>query len=129
MVLKQDGSVWATGYNLYGQLGDGWAKDNYVFVQVISDGAIAVAAGGFHSMVLKQDDSIWVTGSNKYGQFGDGSTTSTKNFIKLTPFDNGANRDPIACVWHRNSVLLQFALHPSPHLFIYFLSFACSLAI
>ena len=89
MMLKQDGSVWATGGNEYGQLGNGWTNNSMVFLQVLSDGAKAVAAGAFHSMMLKEDGSLWATGSNKDGQFGDGSTMSTKNFIRLSPFDYG----------------------------------------
>ena len=35
MVLKKDGSVWTTGYNKYGQLGDGSNADKNRFVKVI----------------------------------------------------------------------------------------------
>ena len=40
MVLRKDGSVWATGYNIYGQLGDGSmiAKDTYVRVSLSLEG-------------------------------------------------------------------------------------------
>ena len=89
MILKQDGSVWATGYNTQGQLGDGSTSLKQGFVKVISDGVHVVAAGGFHSMILKDDGSIWATGSNADGQFGDGSTTSQTSFVKLELFGNG----------------------------------------
>ena len=97
MVLKQDGSVWATGYNEYGQLGDKTTEANKLFARVISDGAKAVAAGGFHSMVIMQDNSIWATGLNKYGQFGDGTTISKKMFVWLRLYDHGAGHDAIIC--------------------------------
>ena len=93
MMLKQDGSVWATGDNDHGQLGDGWTKNFQVFVKVISDGVKAVAAGAFHSMVVKQDDSIWATGLNQHGQLGDGATTSLEGFVRLSPFRNGVGHD------------------------------------
>ena len=55
MVLKQDGSVWTTGKNYYGQLGDGSTRNKHRFVQVVTSGAQAVAAGIGHSMMLGQD--------------------------------------------------------------------------
>ena len=53
MVLMQDGSVSATGWNKYGQIGDGSTTDWTKLFQVISGDAKAVAAGDVHSMVLK----------------------------------------------------------------------------
>ena len=58
-------------------------------VKVISDGARAIALGGYHSMMVNHDGSIWATGSNKDGQFGDGTTKSERTFVRLTPFVNG----------------------------------------
>ena len=51
ILLKQDGSVWATGENNYGQLGDGSKISRSRFVNVLSSGALAVAAGAYHNMV------------------------------------------------------------------------------
>ena len=90
MMLKEDGSVWATGCNHYGQLGDGSTTNRHIFAQVISEAAKVVAAGTFHSMVVKRGGSIWATGSNRYGQYGDGSTISEKVFVRLAPFNSGA---------------------------------------
>ena len=70
IVLKQDGSVWATGSNNHGQLGDGSTTDRKVFVQVIPSGVEAVAACGYQSLVLKRGGSVWATGWNRYGQLG-----------------------------------------------------------
>ena len=85
MVLMQDGSVWTTGLNSRGQLGDG--SESYYFkssfVQVVSNGTKAIAAGGYHSIVLKQDNSVWTTGENSYGQLGYGTTTSRSNFVQV----------------------------------------------
>ena len=90
MVLTQDGGVWATGYNLHGELGDGSTITKNGFVEVISGNAEAVAAGGYHSMVLKGDGSVWCTGSNEYGQIGDGSTTTRESFVRVVTLRGGA---------------------------------------
>ena len=83
LVLKQDGSVWATGYNRYGQLGDYTTTTAYFLLPVLPGGVETIAAGGFHSMVLNEDGSVWATGSNKYGQSGIGSETSTLHFVRV----------------------------------------------
>ena len=38
MVLKRDGTVWATGWNNWGQLGDGTRISKTTFVKVVSSG-------------------------------------------------------------------------------------------
>ena len=90
MVLKQDGSVWVTGKNDFGQLGNGHKTFESKFVQVISSGTQVVAAGDQHSMVLKYDGSVWATGANQDGQLGDGSTISTNEYVRVLPLDAGA---------------------------------------
>ena len=76
IVLKQDGIVWAAGRNDHGQLGDWSRLDKSTFVA--SEGpdgravyAIAVAAGGYHTLALTKDGRVLVAGWNMYGQHGD----------------------------------------------------------
>ena len=95
MVLKQDGSVWATGLNYHGQLGDGTKVEKCNFAQVFVSGAKAIAAGGHHSMVLTQDGVVWVTGSNKRGQLGISSTSSEKGLLRFVQISNGAVHNQI----------------------------------
>jgi alpha-tubulin suppressor-like RCC1 family protein len=77
LVLKTDGTVWAFGNNMYGQLGDGTTTHRFTPVQVSSLGTnnAAVEAGGYHSLVLKTDGTVWGFGYNRWGQLGDGTTT------------------------------------------------------
>ena len=75
LFLKVDGSVWATGSNSYGALGDGTTNLRNTPDQVAT-GMKAVAAGEFHSIFLKTDNTAWTTGRNDYGQLGDGTTVN-----------------------------------------------------
>lgn len=75
LVLAQDGTVWAWGSNLYGQLGLGTHQDAYTPQAVADLGKVdAVAAGRKHSFALKGDGSLWAWGDNSYGQLGTGDT-------------------------------------------------------
>ncbi|MDQ8737988.1 fibronectin type III domain-containing protein [Paenibacillus sp. LHD-38] len=81
LALKQDGTVWAWGNNVYGQLGDGSTTDGYTPVQVQGlESVVAITAGSEHSLALKSDGTVWAWGSNKFGQLGDGTTND-----RLTP--------------------------------------------
>lgn len=79
LFLKSDGSVWGTGYNGFGALGDGTYTNSIVPKQIIAGGVTAIAAGGSHSLFLKSDGSLWATGDNFYGQLGDGTFNSKTN--------------------------------------------------
>ena len=74
MILKIDGTLWATGWNYFGQLGDSSHADRSIPVQVMTDVA-SVSAGWTHTMILKTDGTLWATGDNTHGQLGDGTTT------------------------------------------------------
>jgi autotransporter-associated beta strand protein len=69
LVLKRDGSVWATGYNGYGQLGDRTTITRTISVRVMSE-VSAIACGWYHSLFLKSDGSVWASGRNTVGQLG-----------------------------------------------------------
>ena len=75
VALKLDGSLWAWGWNAYGQLGDASATDRNTPVR-IGSGYRAVAAGQAHTVALKFDGSLWAWGDNYYGQLGDGTNTN-----------------------------------------------------
>jgi alpha-tubulin suppressor-like RCC1 family protein len=71
MAVKSDGTVWGTGYNKYGQLGDGSETTRYSPVQVVSlSGAEQVSTGYEHSLALATDDTVYSWGTNELGQIG-----------------------------------------------------------
>src|SRR3990172_372083 len=71
--LKSDGTVWAWGYNAYGQLGIGTTqKTTPIQVNGISN-VIAIAGGYNHTIALKSDGTVWTLGYNTYGKLGDGT--------------------------------------------------------
>jgi alpha-tubulin suppressor-like RCC1 family protein len=85
LALKEDGTVWAWGYNFDGQLGDGTEANSTRPVRVGElQGVEAIAAGAFFSLALREDGTVWAWGSNTNGQgskvsgqLGDGTITSS----------------------------------------------------
>jgi alpha-tubulin suppressor-like RCC1 family protein len=78
LFLKSDGSLWAMGWNEFGQLGDG--DNNRPDVnspeRIVTTNVTAIAAGWNHTLFLKDDGSLWAMGNNAFGQLGDGSLNS-----------------------------------------------------
>ena len=74
VAAKQDGTVWAWGYNNNGRLGDNTTTQRTAPVQV---GGLAdvseVVAGDAHTLALKNDGTVWSWGYNFFGQLGAGS--------------------------------------------------------
>jgi len=97
LFLKNDGTVWAMGYNNHGQIGNGTKGSTNVTTptQVFSS-AIAIAAGNFCSFALKSDGTVWAWGFNDYGQLGDGTSgtdrlvpTQVLNLTNITAISAG----------------------------------------
>jgi alpha-tubulin suppressor-like RCC1 family protein len=83
--LRSDGTVWAWGHNVYGQLGDGTKTDRLTPVQVSGlTGVTALVAGSGHVLVLKNDRTVWGWGSSSNGQLGNGKTTTRLTPVEVT---------------------------------------------
>ena len=93
--IGEDGKVYVTGYNGYGQVGDKTTTSAvYPKAMVNADGtevtdAIAIAPGTCYAdstprnhAILRKDGSIWIIGQNSYGQFGNGTTTNANYFTQ-----------------------------------------------
>lgn len=91
LALKSDGTVWAWGYNGFGQLGDNTGVNRSTAVQVVSDPIVgsplpkikAIAAGGAHSLALDVNNQVWAWGYNGYGQLGDGTTINRAGAVPV----------------------------------------------
>ena len=80
--IKADGSLWAWGWNMYGQLGlgDTNAATHLVPTQVLPGSTwSSISAGLYHTMGIRTDGSLngtlWGWGDNSFGRIGNGNTS------------------------------------------------------
>ena len=85
-ILENDGTLWGTGYNAYGQLGLGDNIDRNTFTQITTNtnDIKSVYCGGNHTIILKNDGTLWGCGQNNAGQLGLGDTTNRNIFTQIT---------------------------------------------
>lgn len=79
LALRNDHTVWAWGYNKYGQLGlgDEISRDYPTQIPGLTD-VVDITAGVRHSMALKSDGTVWVWGVSEFGQLGLGEMSETE---------------------------------------------------
>jgi alpha-tubulin suppressor-like RCC1 family protein len=82
MILKNNGTLWATGFNNKGQLGDGTTIDKTTPVQVMTN-VESVSTGQYYTMILKTDGTLWAVGYNSSGQLGDGTTIDKTSPVQV----------------------------------------------
>ena len=74
VAIKTDGTLWAWGYNAFGELGDGATTQESSPEQI---GAATnwgqVSAGWYHTVAIKTNGTLWAWGDNSYGELGDGT--------------------------------------------------------
>jgi Regulator of chromosome condensation (RCC1) repeat len=78
LALASNGTVWAWGWNAYGQIGNRSYNGSNVPVQVslpsLPSGVTmtSISCGELHSLALASNGTVWAWGWNAYGQLGNG---------------------------------------------------------
>ena len=75
--LRANGTLWAWGFNGFGQLGDNTTTDRSSPVSVVGGFTdwISMIARSSHSLGLRANGTLWSWGSNTNGRLGDNTTT------------------------------------------------------
>ncbi|KPI51732.1 RCC1 domain-containing protein [Clostridioides difficile] len=84
-IVKNDGTVYATGNNNYGQLGLGDTIDKNKFTQINLDNIkkISTSIDGNTTFAIKNDGTLYSTGLNTKGQLGLGDIVNRNTFTKV----------------------------------------------
>ena len=85
VAIHPDGTLWAWGEDVFGQLGDGTTNtERLAPVQVGTDKNWAlIAADERHSFAIKTDGTLWAWGSNGNFQLGDGTATDRSTPVQI----------------------------------------------
>lgn len=67
-LVDADGTLWAWGDNLWGQLGDGSTQDHSLPVKVLEH-VRSVSAGDSHTYAVLEDNTLWAWGRNVSNAF------------------------------------------------------------
>ena len=120
VALKSDGTVWAWGYNAFGQVGNGTTNDTATPVQVGLESVPPLSPvtklGGrtYFNLAVKADGTVWGWGMNWSGQMGNGTVNSSSGVQVSVPVQvsnsqvGGAINNPVqvSCGYTYGVVLL-----------------------
>jgi len=106
MAISKDGSLWAWGTNVCGQLGDGTMTQRLTPVKIM-EGVVSVSAGHSHTLAIRNDRSLWAWGENFNGMLGDGTASAYSQEAGLT--ENHNKYEPIKIMDDVISISAGFA--------------------
>jgi len=86
--LLKNGTVYTSGYNYDGQIGDGSSSSKRCGLYWVMDHVHAVANGYYSSLLLAEDGTVYVSGSNEQHQLGLSSYGRySHSFVKILTID------------------------------------------
>jgi hypothetical protein len=102
MGLKSNGTLWGTGDNTAGQLGNSLNNNQSSFIQIGTENSwITISAGVDYTIGVKLDRSMYcTTGTNANGQLGDNTVVNKNYFVCNTncfPADTPTISDKTIC--------------------------------
>jgi hypothetical protein len=97
------GTVWSSGLNQHGQMGDGTSDDRAMLVVAmgLSD-IVSISAGVEHVVAVKSDGTVWAWGRNQKGQLGDGTRLDRLKPVKLEGLSEVVD---VSAGWYHTAVL------------------------
>lgn len=83
-IIKNDNTLWARGWNAYGQLGAGRLSDQESSFVRVATNVKAVSTSGEFTLIIKNDNTLWAVGRNQTNQLGDGTSVNKSSFVRIT---------------------------------------------
>ena len=105
--LKKDGTLWAWGFNGYGQLGDNTIANKSSPIQTIAGGTnwSKISSNGYYTAAIKKDGTLWMWGRNFFGNLGDNTIANKSSPIQTIA--GGTNWSFAACGYHHTIAIYE----------------------
>jgi alpha-tubulin suppressor-like RCC1 family protein len=85
LAIRQNGTLWAWGFNNAGRLGDNTVAAKSSPVSVVGDFTdwCQVSAGGTFSLAVRTNGTAWGWGRNSFGELGDNNSICTSSPVSV----------------------------------------------
>jgi len=87
MFIQTPGTLWGTGSQSYGQIGNNTTTGNSLNVNPLQVGALSiwtqVACGYYHTAAIQSNGTLWAWGANSFGQLGTSNTTNYSSPVQV----------------------------------------------
>ncbi|QKG55827.1 VCBS repeat-containing protein [Hymenobacter sp. BRD128] len=106
VAVRADGTLWAWGWNNYGQAGANGSANVLVPTQLgTGTNWVSVAAGAYHNLALRADGTIWAWGLNNGGQLGNGNSGVYVAQPNPTQVGTGTNWVSVAAAYNYSAAI------------------------